>query len=48
MKILEDPENLRLMNQAELPLHADQKKVELYAQKEELFLPSTRKATKPT
>jgi preprotein translocase subunit SecA len=37
MKLLENPENLRLMNQAELTLHADQKKVELYAQKEELF-----------
>jgi preprotein translocase subunit SecA len=37
MKILEDPENLKLMNQAELRLHADQKKVELYAEKEELF-----------
>jgi preprotein translocase subunit SecA len=37
LKLLEDPENLRLMNQAELSLHADQKKVELYAQKEELF-----------
>ncbi len=37
LKLLEDPENLRLMNQAELQLHADQKKVELYAQKEELF-----------
>jgi preprotein translocase subunit SecA len=37
MKLLEDPENLRLMNQAELQLHADQKKVELYAQKEELY-----------
>src|SRR5882724_11780430 len=37
MKLLEDPENLRLMNQAELQLHADQKKVDLYAQKEELF-----------
>src|SRR5258708_10802008 len=37
MKVLEDPENLRLMNQAELQLQADQKKVELYAQKEELF-----------
>ena len=30
MKILEDPENLKLMNQAELELHKDQKKVELY------------------
>ena len=37
MKLLEEPENLRLMNQAELQLHADQKKVELYAEKEELF-----------
>ncbi len=37
LKLLEDPENLKLMNQAELQLHADQKKVELYAQKEELF-----------
>jgi preprotein translocase subunit SecA len=36
-KLLENPENLRLMNQAELQLHADQKKVELYAEKEELF-----------
>jgi len=37
MKLLENPENLRLMNQAELQLHADQKKVELYAEKEQLF-----------
>ena len=37
MKILEDPENLRLMNRAELELHADQSKKQLYAQKEELF-----------
>src|SRR3974390_1846313 len=37
MKLLEDPENLRLMNQAELQLHADQKKVEMYAEKEQLF-----------
>jgi preprotein translocase subunit SecA len=37
MKLLEDPENLKLMNQAELRLHADQKKVELYAEKEELL-----------
>src|SRR2546428_736738 len=37
LRLLEDPENLRLMNQGELQLHADQKKVELYAQKEELF-----------
>jgi preprotein translocase subunit SecA len=37
MKFLENPENMRLMNQAELQLHADQKKTELYAQKEQLF-----------
>ena len=37
MKLLENPENVRLMNQAELQLHADQKKVEMYAQKEQLF-----------
>src|SRR6266487_4247524 len=37
LKLLEDPENLRLMNQAELQLHADQKKVELYAEKEQLL-----------
>ncbi len=37
MKVLEDPENLRLMNQAELELHRDQKKTELYKEKEELL-----------
>src|SRR5215813_10999293 len=37
LKVLENPENLRLMNQAELQLHADQKKIELYAEKEQLF-----------
>jgi len=37
LKILEDPENLKLMNKAELSLHADQKKVELFAEKEELL-----------
>ena len=37
MKVLEIPENLRLMNSAELELHADQSKKTLYAQKEELF-----------
>src|SRR5947209_12334723 len=35
LKLLENPENLKWMNQAELQLHADQKKVEMYAQKEE-------------
>jgi preprotein translocase subunit SecA len=37
MKVLENPENLRLMNQAELHLHSDQKKTELYAEKEQLL-----------
>lgn len=37
MKLLENPENLRLINQAELRLHGDQSKQALYAQKEELF-----------
>jgi preprotein translocase subunit SecA len=36
-KFLELPENMRLMNQAELQLHGDQKKTELYAEKEELL-----------
>ncbi|MGA2788279.1 MAG: preprotein translocase subunit SecA, partial [Verrucomicrobiota bacterium] len=37
MKFLEDPENLKLMNRAELDLHKDQKKVDLYREKEELL-----------
>ncbi|MFO1478415.1 MAG: preprotein translocase subunit SecA [Verrucomicrobiota bacterium] len=37
LKLLENPDNLRLMNQAELTLHADQKKTELYAEKEQLL-----------
>jgi preprotein translocase subunit SecA len=37
MKLLENPDNVRLMNAAELQLHADQKKIELYAEKERLF-----------
>ena len=37
MKVLEEPANQRLMNKAELELHGDQSKKELYAQKEELF-----------
>ncbi len=37
LKLLEDPENLKLLNQSELELHADQSKKALYAQKEELF-----------
>src|SRR6266540_1944924 len=37
MRVLENPDNLKLMNRAELQLHADQSKKELYAEKEELF-----------
>jgi preprotein translocase subunit SecA len=37
LRVLEEPENMRLMNKAELALHADQKKTQLYAEKEELF-----------
>jgi len=37
MRVLENPENLRLMQKAELQLHADQSKKDLYAQKEELL-----------
>jgi preprotein translocase subunit SecA len=36
-QLLEEPENVRLMNAAELRLHADQRKTQLYAEKEELF-----------
>jgi preprotein translocase subunit SecA len=44
LKLLEEPENLRLMNQAELQLHVDQKKVELYKEKEELFFAMDEKS----
>ena len=44
LKLLEDPENLRLMNKGELELHADQSKKELYAQKEELFFAMDEKS----
>ena len=37
MKILENPEYLQMMNKAELDLHKDQKKVDLYREKEELL-----------
>ncbi|MFN0068131.1 MAG: preprotein translocase subunit SecA [Limisphaerales bacterium] len=37
LRLQENPENIRLMNKAELTLLADQTKKELYAQKEELF-----------
>jgi len=37
MRLLEEPDNVRLMNKAELEMHADQSKKQLYAEKEELF-----------
>ncbi|HEU6448395.1 MAG TPA: preprotein translocase subunit SecA [Verrucomicrobiae bacterium] len=37
MKVLENPEYAGLMNRAELDLHKDQKKVDLYREKEELL-----------
>jgi preprotein translocase subunit SecA len=37
LRLLEEPENLRMMNKVELELHADQTKRSLYEQKEELF-----------
>ena len=37
MRVLENPDNLKLMQKAELSLHADQSKRDLYAQKEELL-----------
>jgi preprotein translocase subunit SecA len=37
LKVLENPENAGLMNRAELELHKDQKKVDLYREKEELI-----------
>ncbi|MEY2408431.1 MAG: preprotein translocase subunit SecA, partial [Verrucomicrobiota bacterium] len=44
LRLLEVPENLKLMNKAELLLHADQSKKELYAQKEELFFAMDEKS----
>jgi preprotein translocase subunit SecA len=44
MKILENPEHLQMMNQAELELHKDQKKVELYREKEELLFAMDEKS----
>jgi len=37
MRLLEEPENIKMMNKAEMDLHLDQTKKDLYAQKEELF-----------
>ncbi|MGZ8938217.1 MAG: preprotein translocase subunit SecA [Limisphaerales bacterium] len=44
MRILEDPENLRRMNRAEMELHADQSKKRLYAEKEMLFFAMEEKS----
>jgi len=44
MKILENPENAQLMNRAELELHKDQKKVDLYREKEELLFAMDEKS----
>ena len=44
LRMLEDPENRRRMTQAELSLHADQSKKELYAQKEMLFFAMDEKS----
>jgi preprotein translocase subunit SecA len=43
-RIIEEPEYLKLMNKAELSLHADQSKKDLYAQKEELFFAMDEKS----
>jgi preprotein translocase subunit SecA len=37
MKVVENPEYLQLMNKAELQLHVDSKKIDLYREKEELL-----------
>src|SRR5205823_12122764 len=44
MRLMEEPENLRLATKAELELHADQSKKELYAQKEELLYATDEKS----
>jgi preprotein translocase subunit SecA len=44
MKILENPENAGLMNRSELELHKDQKKVDLYREKEELIFAMDEKS----
>ena len=44
LKVLENAENQRFMNQAELELHADQSKKSLYAEKEELFFAMDEKS----
>ena len=44
LRILENPDNIRLMNRAESLLHTDQTKKQLYAQKEELFFAMDEKS----
>jgi preprotein translocase subunit SecA len=44
MKILENPQLASIMNQAELSLHKDQKKEELYREKEELLFAMDEKS----
>src|ERR1051325_6206229 len=44
MRLLENAENHRLMHRAEMQLHADQSKKELYAQKEALFFAMDEKS----
>jgi len=44
MKILENPEFAGMMNRAELDLHKDQKKVDLYREKEELLFAMDEKS----
>ena len=44
LRVLENPDNLRMMNQAELQLHGDQKKTELYAEKEQLLFAMDEKS----
>ena len=48
LKLLENPDNQKMMNKAELELHADQSKKDLYAQRRNCFLRSTRRVTTPT
>jgi preprotein translocase subunit SecA len=44
LRLLEDPQNVRLMQKVELQLHADQTKKQLYAEKEELFFAMDEKS----
>ncbi|HVY70009.1 MAG TPA: preprotein translocase subunit SecA [Verrucomicrobiae bacterium] len=44
LSLLEDPENIKMLQTAEMDLHLDQSKKELYAQKEELFFAMEEKS----